>query len=53
VDGFFDLFDGGVGEVLGGGEELEEGWGYFVYAGVGALGGEDCGYEELPGVLVD
>ena len=53
VDGFLDFFDGGVGEVLGGWELLEERWGYFVDSGVGALGGQDRCYQELPGVFVD
>ena len=53
VDGFFDLFDGGVGEVLLGWELGEEAWGYFVDSGVGALGGQDGGYQEFPGVGVE
>ena len=53
MNGFFDFFNGGVGEVLGGGELLKKPGCDFVDSGVGALGGKDGGDQELPGVGVE
>ena len=53
ADELFDGFDGSFGHALWrgvGGEELRRD---HVDAGVGALGGEDGGYEQLPGRRVD
>jgi len=53
ADELFDGFDGGFGHGLGCGVGGEELGGDHVDAGVGALGGEDGGHQQLPGRRVD